>query len=154
MIRTETEYNRAIERLGQERKALEQQKSHFIDLGYKGEELDRLMQPMISFNEQLKEEVTVYEKMKRGDLGVLKDFSNIGRWLIGLRIAKGLTQAELAERLEVSAAQISRDETNEYHGITFLKAQRILDKLGIRFEAEIEGPIKSDSESTHDTIST
>lgn len=143
MIRTEAEYNRAIERLGEERKALENQKSHFTKLGYEGEELNRLMQPMISFNEQLKEEVTVYEQMKRGDLGVLKDFNNIGRWLIGLRIAKGLTQAELAERLEVSAAQISRDETNDYYGITIAKAQKILETLGARFEAEIENPIST-----------
>ena len=30
--------------------------------------------------------------------------------LIALRIAKGLTQRELAERLEVSETQVSRDE--------------------------------------------
>lgn len=147
MIRTEAEYNRAIERLKEERKAIEDQKAHFVELGYTGEELHRLMQPMISFNEQLKEEVTVFEQMKRGDLGVLKDFNNIGRWLIGLRIAKGLSQNELAERLEVSPSQISRDETNEYHGITFFKAQRILDTLGVRFEAEIEGPISDSVEA-------
>ena len=147
MIRTEAEYNKAIERLEEERKVLEAQKKHFIEHGFEGEELERLMQPMISFNEQLKEEVTVFEQMKRGDLGVLKDLNNIGRWLIGLRIAKGLTQSELADRLGVSAPQVSRDETNEYHGITLAKAQKILETLGARFEAEIEGPISDPLET-------
>ena len=50
--------------------------------------------------------------------------------LIALRIYKGLTQRQLAERLGVSEAAVSRDECNEYHGITLERAQRVLDALG------------------------
>ena len=141
MIRTDTEYKKAVERLEEELETLKAQRAHFKKLGHEGEELERLMQPMISFHEQLKEEVDVYEKMKRGDLGVLKDFTNIGRWLIGIRIASGLSQKELAKKLGVSQAQVSRDENNEYHGITTEKAQRILETLGIQFTAVIDEPI-------------
>ena len=56
------------------------------------------------------------------------------------------TQKEFAERLKVSQAQVSRDEKNEYHGITVEKAQRILETFGIRFEAEIEEPISAPRE--------
>ncbi|MEP0006272.1 MAG: helix-turn-helix transcriptional regulator [Balneola sp.] len=143
MIRTDAEYNKSIERLKEERAVMDAQRKHFIELGHEGEELDRLMGPSISFHEQLKEEVETYERMKRGDLGVLKDFNNIGRWLIGLRIALGLSQKELAKRLDVSPAQVSRDETNDYHGITIERVQYILEKLGARFIAEIEEPITS-----------
>ena len=52
----------------------------------------------------------------------MQNFSGIGRLLIALWIAKGLTQRELAERLEVSETQVSRDERNEYHGVTRAKA--------------------------------
>ncbi|MFA5668676.1 MAG: helix-turn-helix transcriptional regulator [Balneolaceae bacterium] len=152
MIRTEAEYNRSIERLEEENEIINAQRLHFIGLGYEGEELERLMQPSISFHEQLKEEVEAYERMKRGDLDQLHDFNNIGRWLIGLRIAFGLTQKEMAEKLGVSPAQVSRDETNDYHGITIERVQYILEKFGVKFTAEIENPIpplKSNSENNN-----
>jgi transcriptional regulator with XRE-family HTH domain len=40
-----------------------------------------------------------------------------------------MTQKELAERLGVSESAISRDECNDYHGISVERAQRILDAL-------------------------
>lgn len=49
--------------------------------------------------------------------------------------------AELAEQLGVSQAQVSRDENNEYHGISIEKAQRILEVFNTRIRMEIEGPI-------------
>ncbi|MDZ7772199.1 MAG: helix-turn-helix transcriptional regulator [Balneolaceae bacterium] len=72
---------------------------------------------------------------------------SIGRWLIGLRIAKGWTQEELANRLGVSQAQVSRDENNEYHGISVEKAQKILDVFNARFSMEIEDPLSFDERS-------
>ncbi len=60
------------------------------------------------------------------------------RLLIAARIANGVTQRELAERLGVSEAQVSRDERNEYHGITVDRAQRILDVLDEKVSARIE----------------
>jgi transcriptional regulator with XRE-family HTH domain len=61
--------------------------------------------------------------------------------LIGVRIAKGLSQKELAELLGVSEAQVSRDERNEYHGITVERAQYILQKMGVQIN--LEGEIQS-----------
>ncbi len=58
--------------------------------------------------------------------------------LIAARIANGLSQRELAERLGVSEAQVSRDERNEYHGITVERAQRILDTLGETLTLRLE----------------
>jgi len=141
MIRSEKEYERAVNRLEEEQKMIERQRAHFIELGHTGEELERLMQPMKSFNNQLKEEVEAYDGMKRGNLGALYDLTNIGRWLIGVRIYLGLSQKEFAEALGVSEAQVSRDETNEYHGITVEKANRILETFNVRIKAEIDEPI-------------
>lgn len=143
MIRSENEYQKAIERLEEERKVMDRQRAHFVELGHSGDELNRLMQPLVSFHNQLKEEVEAYEGMKRGNLGTLYEFNNIGRWLIGVRIALGLSQKEFAGELGVSEAQVSRDENNEYHGITLDKAQRILETFNIRFKAEIEEPVSN-----------
>jgi DNA-binding XRE family transcriptional regulator len=141
MIRSEQEYRKALERLEQDLVVLEKQKTQLEELGLKGEELTRALQPIQSFHEQLREEVEMYERMKRGDLGALRNLTSIGRWLIGVRIAKGLTQQQLAERLGVAPSQVSRDENNDYHGISVDRAQRILEALGVRFEAHLTEPV-------------
>jgi DNA-binding XRE family transcriptional regulator len=145
MIRTETDYRRSLERLEEGNKYLELQRQQFRDLGLTQEETERAMGPTLSFHEQIKEEIELYEKMKRGDLGTLTSLTGVGYWLIGLRIAKAWTQKELAEALGVSEAQVSRDETNEYHGITLERAQRILEMMGLRFRLEVDLPIQTDS---------
>jgi len=64
----------------------------------------------------------------------------LGQTLVGLTIALGLTQRELATRLGVHEAQISRDERNEYHGITVERASRILDTLGVQLRSSFDQP--------------
>lgn len=46
-----------------------------------------------------------------------------------MRIAIGLKQWELADKVGVSEAQISRDERDEHHGITVDRARRVLDAM-------------------------
>jgi transcriptional regulator with XRE-family HTH domain len=58
-------------------------------------------------------------------------------WLVALRIAKGLTQRELAERLGVHESQVSRDERNEYHGITLERARRILQAMQVDVQTAV-----------------
>lgn len=88
--------------------------------------------------------------MIRGNLGTLYRLNNIGRWLIGVRTALDMSQKEFAEALGESEAQVSRDETNEYHGITVDKVQRIPETFNIRFKAEIEEPIsRSNGDKIH-----
>ncbi|HEX9936332.1 MAG TPA: helix-turn-helix transcriptional regulator [Longimicrobium sp.] len=144
MIRTDHEYHRALVNLKRDADALAAQRTHLRELGIEGEALERAMQPMESFRQQLEEEVHVYERMKRGELDVLHSLTSIGRWLIGIRIARGMTQRQLADRLGVAESQVSRDERNEYYGITVERAQRILEALGTRFRMEIEEPISTD----------
>ena len=89
------------------------------------------MEPLVSFQEQLVEEVRVYERLKRGDLGDLTNLHGIGRLLVHLRIAVGMSQRELAEKLNVHESQVSRDERNEYHGVTLERASKIMDAIGL-----------------------
>ena len=55
-----------------------------------------------------------------------------------LRIAKGISQRELASRLGVHESQVSRDERNEYHGITLDRANRILEALRVTLHTTVE----------------
>ena len=59
------------------------------------------------------------------------DFEDIGKALIALRIAQGLTQLELAKRLNISAPQVCRDEMNEYHNATLTKIKSVLTALKV-----------------------
>lgn len=136
MIRTESEYQRTLKRLSEGRRELEAQRAQLVAAGLEGAALEQAMQPLLTFRAQLKEEVEEYESAKRGELGTLESLEDVGRWLIGARIAKGWSQKELAGRLGVSEAQVSRDERNEYRGIAVDRAQRILEVMGVSFQMQ------------------
>ncbi len=131
MIRNENEYQEAVQRISEEAERLKQQKGRLRELNLSKDEMKRVLDPIRSFHDQLKEEVASYERLKRGDFDELHNFEGLGRLLIALRIAKGVPQRELAERLGVHESQVSRDERNEYHGITIDRANRVLDALGV-----------------------
>lgn len=141
MIRNEAEYQEALSRIAEERRRLDEHRAHLVGLGLDEEELKRALDPLRSFHLQLEEEVQSYERLKRGDLGELHNLHGLGHTLVALRIARGLTQRELATRLGVHESQVSRDERNEYHGITVERASRILDAMGVRLRSLFEQPV-------------
>ena len=147
MIRTDAEYRKALQRLKEEAETLRLQRAHLAGLDLSEEEVERAMQPLLSFHAQLEEEVDAYARMKRGELEPLSSLTAIGRWLVGARVARGLTQAELAERLGVDPSQVSRDERNDYRGITVDRAQRIMEALRVRFTAHAESLLELDDEA-------
>jgi ribosome-binding protein aMBF1 (putative translation factor) len=110
------------------------------------EEVERAMQPLLSFQAQPAEEITWYEDVRRRHFPVVRRLTDLGRLLIALRIANGLSQRGLAERLGVNESAVSRDERSEYHGITVERAQRILDALGATVTTRVEAPIVPSSE--------
>lgn len=130
MIRNEKEYQQARDRIDAERARFEEYQTEWKSSGRTEQEVARLIEPLMSFHEQLVEEIESYERLKQGDFGALNNFDGIGRLLVGLRIAAGISQADLAKRLGVSDSAVSRDERNEYHGITVARANRILSALG------------------------
>ncbi|MDR3587319.1 MAG: helix-turn-helix transcriptional regulator [Desulfosporosinus sp.] len=131
MIKTEKEYQELVLRLENDLQFIELQREHFIKMELTDEQVKKALEPSICFHEQLREEVEHYEKIKRGEFTALENFDGMGRFLIGLRIYLGITQSELATRLEVAEAQISRDEKNEYHGASIEKVKRILEALSV-----------------------
>jgi DNA-binding XRE family transcriptional regulator len=137
MIRNDAEYRKAMERIEAERERLDAMRRTLQEQGLTAEELKRAMDPMESFHLQLVEEVAAYERLQRGEFEDVINFHGIGRLLISLRIHRGLTQRQLAEQLDVHESQVSRDERNEYHGITVARATRILELLGVRVSSSV-----------------
>ena len=130
MIRNETEYQAAVARLQEHEARLSEQEASLRQEGFSPSQVKRGMDPLVSFTEQLREEIAYYEHLKQGNIPDLQGFTTIGHALIALRIAQDVSQSELAKRLEVDPSQISRDERNEYHGITIERAERVLQALG------------------------
>jgi DNA-binding Xre family transcriptional regulator len=138
MIRNESEYKEAVRRVTKEEARIKAERSKLKESGLSTEEVKRALDPVRAFHEQLKEEIESYDRLMRGEFDELRNFEGIGRLLIALRIAKGVSQRELAERLGVHESQISRDERNEYHGISVDRANRILESLAVELRSTVE----------------
>ena len=140
MIRNEAEYQEACARLAEERNRLADHRARLKEAGLSDEEIKRVIDPMESFHLQLQEEVESYERLKRGEFEELDNLRGLGHLLISLRIAQGISQRELAKRLNVHESQVSRDERNEYYGITLERVIKILDALNVRLHSRVELP--------------
>jgi DNA-directed RNA polymerase specialized sigma subunit len=140
MIRTDKEYNELMSQMAQTKQLIAEQRKTLAAEGLTGKEIERALAPTVSFSNQFAEELEFYKKLKSGSLPPFDSFESIGQALVALRIAKDLTQRELAQRLNVAEAQVSRDERNEYHGITIERAQRVLDAMGATVKLELKIP--------------
>ncbi len=87
--------------------------------------------------DDLEHEVRVYERLRAGDLTAVPHFAadDRAKALVCLRIVRGWTQRELAHALGVSEAAVSRDENNEYRGVSLAKYARVLAALGFAEQA-------------------
>jgi DNA-binding XRE family transcriptional regulator len=143
MIRTEAEYKVAVKRLESEREALKRQEAELKKHKLKKDQIQRVMDPLLAFHKHLQAEVEWYENAKRQHFVPITALSQVGQVLIALRIAAGLSQKDLAQRLDIPESQVSRDERNEYHGISLERAEKILAVFGahIRAEVDVERPL-------------
>ena len=142
MIRTEAEYKEAVRRRDSEKKQLEEYRLQLQGQGVSAEMVEKAMQPYESFRLQLVEEIEGYERIKRGVINDIYNLGGIGQRLIGIRIYLGLSQRELAQKLGVHESQVSRDEKNEYHGITVERVEEILNALGVSMTSSFEVPAR------------
>ena len=89
--------------------------------------------------EVLQQEVREYEELKSGNIKSLKidSFEELPEALIKARIIRGLTQAQLADILQVKQQQVQRDENNKYASASFTKLLKIQQALNIEVKEEL-----------------
>lgn len=138
MIRNESEYKEALKRIEEEKSLIKIQHKKLKEKKLKESAVELAMEPILTFHQQLIEEVESYEKLKRGQIGEFYNLEGLGRTLIALRIAKGLTQKELAKTLDVHETQISRDERNEYRGASIEKVNAVLNALKVQMVSKVK----------------
>jgi transcriptional regulator with XRE-family HTH domain len=93
--------------------------------------------PLQTFLKGYQEEVERYEALKQGRFVAGRGLSALGKILVEARIAAGMSQRELAEKLGVHESSVSRDERNDYYGVTVDRACRILQATGTRVQLSI-----------------
>ena len=140
MIRNDLEYQEMLRRLEGGQKTLREYQAKLEAEGLSPDHVASAIAPSKAFVLEVREEVAHYQRIKRGDLDPLVNLHGLGQALIAARVAAGVTQRNLAARLEVHESQVSRDERNEYFGVTVERASRILDALGVTLTSAFVGP--------------
>lgn len=89
--------------------------------------------------DELKEELTEYETLRAGQCSVLSldSLEELPKALIRARIAAGLTQRELAERLGLKEQQIQRYEATEYASADLARVNEVARALGVRVREDV-----------------
>jgi ribosome-binding protein aMBF1 (putative translation factor) len=137
MIRSESEYQEAVKRLKLDLDHIHAEEQRLRQANFSSDQVARAIAPMRSFRAQLEEEVASYERLRRGQFDELLNFQGLGRTLVAIRVYLGVSQRDLADRLGVHESQVSRDERNEYHGVTVERAGKVLDALGVELRTEV-----------------
>lgn len=84
--------------------------------------------------EDLKRDVREYESLQTRGLGALEvlSFEDLPIALVQARIASGLTQRELADKLRLKEQQIQRYEATGYSSASLERVREVIDALGLK----------------------
>jgi HTH-type transcriptional regulator/antitoxin HigA len=129
MIKTDAQRERTLVQMEGFRKALVRAAEQLS--GKRGAAVRASYESMIR---QLQEEVREYDQLKSGDLVLppVERLDQIAPFIAKIRIAKGVSQTDLANRLGVSKQVISRYEESGYQTVAVARLQEILDAIGIK----------------------
>jgi ribosome-binding protein aMBF1 (putative translation factor) len=90
------------------------------------------------YGEMLKEELK--EPEFRKEYEALEDEFEVAKQVIGLRLKKGLTQKELAEKVNTSQSCIARLESGTYRNLSLSFLRRVGQALGVQPRVKFEAP--------------
>ena len=102
-----------------------------------------MQEGLASQMDDLREQVGRYEDLKAGRVStaVLTSLVGLLSTLIEARIAAGLTQKMLSERLGVAEQQVQRWESTTYAGVSVERVQTVADALGLAITEEVRYPV-------------
>ncbi len=89
--------------------------------------------------DELRDEISDYESLRSGKQAVisLDSLEELPQALIRARIAAGLTQRELAERMGLKEQQIQRYEATEYASADLARVNEVARALGLRVREDV-----------------
>jgi len=88
---------------------------------------------------ELQEQIKEYELLRSGKRRVLQldSFADLPRALIQARIASGMSQEDLAERLGTKPQQVQRYEATDYLGASLSRVSEVVRVLGIQVQEHV-----------------
>lgn len=88
---------------------------------------------------ELQQQLAEYDALRTGERLVLEvsSFDDLPQALIKSRIAAGLSQKELAERLNMKEQQIQRYEATKYASASIERVREIIEALGVTVREEV-----------------
>ena len=98
-----------------------------------------LREAMQSQQDSLREELAAYEALRDGNIREFPatSFDELPRTLIMARIAAGLSQKELAERLGLKEQQVQKYEATEYTSASMARVRAVIQALGVTVKEEV-----------------
>lgn len=94
--------------------------------------------------DDLYQQIAAYEDVREGRVAELRDISllELPGVLIAARIAAGLTQRQLAERVEVREQQVQQDEATRYAGASLERLATVAALLGVALDIRATLPAR------------
>lgn len=129
MIKSDTQRERTVAQIEGFRQALEK-----VDREMTGKRAAAVRGSYEGMVRQLEGELQEYDELKSGKLTLpnVERLDQIAPFIAKIRIAKGVSQTELAHRLGISKQVVSRYEETEYQTVAIARLQKILDAIGIK----------------------
>jgi HTH-type transcriptional regulator/antitoxin HigA len=129
MIKSDAQRDRTLTQIEGFRQALSK-----VDRGKPSQRSTAIRGSYEGMIRQLEDDLREYDQLKSGKLVLshIERLDQIAPFIAKIRIAKGVSQTELARRLGVSKQVISRYEENEYQTVAMARLQEILDAIGIK----------------------
>ncbi|MGY3148093.1 HTH-type transcriptional regulator/antitoxin HigA [Bradyrhizobium sp. USDA 3397] len=95
----------------------------------------------------IEQEIAEYDLLKSGTVTFSESYSlsDLPRILIQARIAQGLSQTDLAERLNMKPQQIQRYEATDYMSASLSRLIEVADVLSVRVSQSYSKPIEDSS---------
>lgn len=152
MIRNERQYRttlrqrqmlaEALEQLGDRGALLVSEVGGGIRAGRDRQILDLQRASLVGQLADLDAQVHEYEQLRSGQLAVARvtSLSDLPDALVRARIAAGLSQRELADRLGMKEQQVQRYEADSYAGASLSRLREVMDALGVELEGDLELP--------------
>jgi HTH-type transcriptional regulator / antitoxin HipB len=88
---------------------------------------------------ELEQEIVEYDCLKSGQINkwTIESLQDLPNVMIKARIAVGMTQKELAEKIGVQEQQIQRYEANNYRAVGFERLQEVMSALDMRISKAV-----------------
>lgn len=139
MIYSDKQYRVSSAQLSKLQKALGDALDHDSDQPWlKQAEIDALKSQIADIESELSE----YDLLKSGQVSFSKTYAleELPRVLVQARVASGMSQTELAEKLDMKPQQVQRYEATDYMGASLGRLIEISRALGVKTSGSFEGP--------------